>query len=439
MRVAVIGAGAAGLVTARELRREGLEVEMFEHSAQIGGTWVADESPPGDPLGRDRSRLRPTGALYPSLRTNLPRDVMAFGDLPFEPAPDGGGDPRRFPGHAEVRRYLEAFARRFGLHRVLRSETTVTRVRPGQASEAPWDPSVATEPTSFAVTSSAAGQTTTEPFDAVAICNGHYAVPQIPALPGLDRFGGPVLHSVAYRDPSRFAGQTVALLGARSSGIDLSIELSSVATRVILCGRDLPRRDGGGERGNLQHRPAIIAVDHHRLHLADGSTEDDVDALILCTGYRYALPMLDPADGLLTDRERVFPLYLDLVCARAQRVALVGLPLQVVPFPLFEIQARLWARVLSGRVELPPATIRLAQAYLREARMAAAGVPRRHRLRYGAAQFRYCAGLAALAGDPPPPAWREQLYTLVGQARRRDPAGYRDAPLPTVAELGDRQ
>lgn len=38
---AVIGAGAAGLVAARELRRkEGHEVVVFEQQDQLGGTWL---------------------------------------------------------------------------------------------------------------------------------------------------------------------------------------------------------------------------------------------------------------------------------------------------------------------------------------------------------------------------------------------------------------
>jgi cation diffusion facilitator CzcD-associated flavoprotein CzcO len=37
---AVIGAGAAGLVAARELRKEGHEVVVFEQQEQLGGIWL---------------------------------------------------------------------------------------------------------------------------------------------------------------------------------------------------------------------------------------------------------------------------------------------------------------------------------------------------------------------------------------------------------------
>ena len=38
-RVAVVGAGAAGLAAARELRAEGHDVAVLEASDHVGGTW----------------------------------------------------------------------------------------------------------------------------------------------------------------------------------------------------------------------------------------------------------------------------------------------------------------------------------------------------------------------------------------------------------------
>lgn len=47
----MIGAGAAGLVTARELLREGHSVRVFEQSPHLGGVWHYTEEVEDDPLG----------------------------------------------------------------------------------------------------------------------------------------------------------------------------------------------------------------------------------------------------------------------------------------------------------------------------------------------------------------------------------------------------
>ena len=88
--MAVIGAGAAGLVSIHELRKEGHQVTCFESEPDIGGTWCQESS----------SRT----SMYDSLRTNLPRQIMSFDDFTFDVV-DGksfSGDARQFPGHFEV-------------------------------------------------------------------------------------------------------------------------------------------------------------------------------------------------------------------------------------------------------------------------------------------------------------------------------------------------
>ncbi|KAK9103172.1 hypothetical protein Sjap_020426 [Stephania japonica] len=124
-KVAVIGAGAAGLVAARELRREGHQVVVFERNDKVGGTWVYEPKTESDPLGRDPSRTIVHTSLYDSLRTNLPRESMGFRDYPFVVVKR---DPRRFPGHREVCCYLSDFAHDFGIVGLIRFETEVLRV-----------------------------------------------------------------------------------------------------------------------------------------------------------------------------------------------------------------------------------------------------------------------------------------------------------------------
>ena len=69
-RVAVIGGGSGGVVTARFLKRAGHSPTLFEAGSTFGGVWADD--PTND-------------VVYQGLQTNLPTVVMQSPDLDFEP------------------------------------------------------------------------------------------------------------------------------------------------------------------------------------------------------------------------------------------------------------------------------------------------------------------------------------------------------------------
>ncbi|XP_037433331.1 flavin-containing monooxygenase FMO GS-OX-like 4, partial [Triticum dicoccoides] len=178
-RVAVIGAGAAGLVAARELLREGHSPVVFERAAGVGGTWLYNGEASAEPLGAGGVH----GSLYASLRTNLPRECMGFLDFPFV-ADEDSVDPRRFPGHQEVLRYLQAFARWFDLHGLIRLEAEVVSVR--RSGDASWSVSYCRRKLAGA---DAGGELQeeeeqSEVFDAVVVCNGHFAEPRLAEIAG---------------------------------------------------------------------------------------------------------------------------------------------------------------------------------------------------------------------------------------------------------------
>ncbi len=54
----MIGAGAAGLVAARELRKEGHTVTVFEQTDTVGGVWRYDPNTEDDELGVNPRRSR---------------------------------------------------------------------------------------------------------------------------------------------------------------------------------------------------------------------------------------------------------------------------------------------------------------------------------------------------------------------------------------------
>src|SRR5215207_8752689 len=102
-RVGVIGAGIAGLATAKVLRDDGFDVTVFDRNATAGGVWAVSRT-------------------YPGLRANNSRDSYAFSDFPY---PDNADE---FPTADQVRAYLAAYADRFGVSPLVRLSTDVVSV-----------------------------------------------------------------------------------------------------------------------------------------------------------------------------------------------------------------------------------------------------------------------------------------------------------------------
>ena len=105
MRVAIIGAGVAGLATAKVLRQAGHEVVVFDRTPDVGGVW---------------SRTR----RYPGLTTQSPKAQYSLSDFPM---------PKSYPewpSGEQVQAYLAAYAARFGLDGTLRLNTEVVAARP---------------------------------------------------------------------------------------------------------------------------------------------------------------------------------------------------------------------------------------------------------------------------------------------------------------------
>jgi cation diffusion facilitator CzcD-associated flavoprotein CzcO len=74
-------------------------------------------------------------------------------------------------------------------------------------------------------------------YDAVLIANGHYTRPHLPAVPGLARFRGRVLHSQEYACPNSFRGKRVLVVGMGPSGAEIAAELSAVADDTLVVTR----------------------------------------------------------------------------------------------------------------------------------------------------------------------------------------------------------
>ncbi len=404
--VAVIGAGAAGLVTAHEMVSAGLDVTVLEQSQRVGGLWVYQECVESDPLGQ-RPRERIHGSLYASLRANLPRDLMAFEDYTFDSVGGGHDDWPRYPGHSQVLEYLERFSVDAGIRPRTRFDYRVESIRPDADG---W-------------------RVDGEAFDAVAVCNGHFSEPLVPALPGLEDFRGEALHSHNYRQPEPFSGKRVLVLGASVSGAELARELATVADIVYFSGRTF--RDPlaiKSRHDRIKRCPPVAKFLAGGVLLSDGERIDGVDAILFCTGYHYRFSFLAPGVAGVRNN-RVCGLYRQLLAIDHPTLAFIGLPFRIVPFPLFQRQARWFANVLTCRFALPTRAERRRE-HAREIRaLRHAGVAERHFHRLDEDQFDYLNSLARQCGDAPLPAWFRELWREHRANVIAHPGEYHDLPL----------
>lgn len=326
--IVIIGGGAAGLATARELSRRRLPFRLLERGPAPGQTW-AD--------------------LYDSLRLHTGRHLSA---LPGMRLPHG---TPLFPSRMDFHEYLVAYARKHEIP--VETGRNVDRV---QRSGGRW------------VVESAGEHI---PARAIVVATGIVANPFVPTFAGRDEFeaaGGRVLHSVHYRRPAPFEGLRVLVVGIGNSGGEIASELArngvdvTVAVRsganvvpLTIAGvpiqylativRRLPRRAREqvvnavrrlGERrrgppvlpvpphspldaipligfnlvdeiraGRVQVRPGIDTFTPAGVRFSDGSA-DAFDVVILATGFRPALAPL----GDIVDRDgRGFALRADRV------------------------------------------------------------------------------------------------------------------------------
>ncbi|KAG7361049.1 dimethylaniline monooxygenase [Nitzschia inconspicua] len=457
LKIAVIGAGAAGLAAARVISRSGRPVSLtvLEKDFEVGGIWCYRQQTE-DGHNPTINKARP---MYRGLRTNLPKEVMQYREFPWILENDDGCCNHPAPSfvtHSQVADYLRNYATKFGLDNyiqygasvkqltLLRNDPDVSKVSTSGSAEQ-W-PKIRLEweiqtPSPLGVTStqqSVPEEHYSEVFDAVMVCNGHYSQPSSPPIAGLaENFKGKTMHSISYDDPKDFIGQSVLCIGGRASGSDLARELSFHAKEVFLsdttCSEVTKVVDSDNDT-QVTWVPKTVAV------RKDGSVQFDnecplhpiPDTIIFCSGYDYSFPFLNEKSNIelqvVPGERRVSPLYKQLWHAKFPNLALVGLPHSVVPFPLMEFQSEaVWA-------QWQKCTLPNVEERLREARADAnsGGAANKGRVVdthfLGDAQWDYCREMARFAGlyDSKKTAesteayirMNRALYDYAGQARK---------------------
>ena len=427
-KVLVVGAGASGLVCAKELRQRGHEVRVFETKSNLGGVWL-------HATANNENKTTKT-AMYDSLRTNLPREVMGYEAFPFLSSSSSSSsvDARRFCSHKEVQGYLQEFAKNFRLFDVLEFNTTVKECRKKKDGEE----KLAEREEEFGpkwtvkYEQGEKKELKRDTFDAIVVANGHYSKPRSARFLGADVFPAKQMHSSTYKEPSVFTNQNVVLIGAQASGEDISRDIATKAKSVYLSAKTWQNAEWGSNPNiseNLFRKPNVKALlENGSVEFEDGSVVENVDAIVYCIGYEYDFPFLDPKDANFSvDDNYVNPLYEHLfVPENRSSLSFVGLCWKVVPFPQFELQAKWIAKLLSGELKLPPTKEMKIHVENFENDRKSQNIPKRHWHCLGAEQFAYNDRIAEYAKETKLKEWRWEMYEKTGINKRTNPEKYRE-------------
>ncbi len=209
----VIGAGFAGLYQLHCLRdRLGLSVKVLEAGAGIGGTWYWNRYPGA------RCDSESHGYCY-----TFSKELYEAWEW-----------SERYPGHAEIRRYLSFVADRLDLMRDIQLETRVTAAAFDAASNH-W------------TVTTARGETFRARYLITAV--GCLSTANLPDIPGRDRFAGRALHTGQWpHEGVDFSGKRVGMIGTGSTGIQAAPVIAEAAKHLTVFQRtanySVPARNG---------------------------------------------------------------------------------------------------------------------------------------------------------------------------------------------------
>lgn len=223
--------------------------------------------------------------------------------------------------------------------------------------------------------------------------------------------------------------QVIVLIGSSASAYDISRDIASVAKEVHVASRSTTKGTPSKQQGysNLwTHSMIKRAYEDGTIVFQDGCSVL-VDVILHCTGYKYDFPFLETDDVVSVDDNCVGPLYQHIFPPQLSPwLSFIGLPWKVVPFPLFELQSKWVAGILSGQISLPPQEEMMEDVKTFYAKLEAAGVPKRYTHNMSDYQFEYDDWLAAQCEIPPSEEWRIQMYEATGINRVVRPETYRD-------------
>ncbi|KAF1952024.1 dimethylaniline monooxygenase [Byssothecium circinans] len=373
--VAVIGGGPSGISAIKALSEENIftKIRLFERREKIGGTWIFDKQP--EPFSTLSSQPLPappsafpkfttpepenvtarTG-LYEALDSNVGSEVMAFTYKPF-PADNSAASINRL-GRGNFTRpwvtvahYLEEIAEPF-THLV----SLNTHVERAEKKGGKWV--LTLRRTDHVFKDKRQDYWWQETYDAAVVATGHYGVPNVPRIPGLEEAAelrpGAFEHSKAYRSADDYVNKKVVVVGGNVSASDTVTELYNIVSGPLYVSQRGRNEvlDPAWNLPNVSLKPQINHVSATpnkgiKVTFSDGTEVDNIDKVHFATGYRLSYPFLNPDP--VTPNGRLSGFYQHIFNIADPSLTVVGQVKAAISFRVYEYQAVAVARYFAGR------------------------------------------------------------------------------------------
>ncbi len=200
--VLIIGAGISGIGAAYRIHEKNpnLSYTVLERRERIGGTW-------------DLNR-------YPGIRSDSDIFTLSY---PFEP----WTRPEYVADGADIREYLTATARKYGIDKHIRFNTRVL--------SADWDSGTDT----WTVQTEVDGESKSYRGRFVFFGSGYYNYdePYRPDFPGIDQFSGEVVHPQFWPEDLDYSGKKLVVIGSGATAVSMIPSLTEKASHVTMLQR----------------------------------------------------------------------------------------------------------------------------------------------------------------------------------------------------------